>query len=87
MKRPAERVSIEEFQDRRRRLLDRIGSGAVALVQGGPKGRTHDKFRQTNDFYYLCGVETPHAYLMLDGRSGKTTLFLPYQSEERAARD
>ena len=25
--------------------------------------------RQTNEFYYLCGVETPHAYLYLDGRT------------------
>ncbi len=67
--------------------MERIGTGAVAIVQGGPKGLSHDKFRQTNDFMYLCGVEVPHAYLFLDGRSGKTTLFLPYQSEERAARE
>lgn len=80
-------ISLDEYRNRRTRLLETIGAGSVALVQGGPKGRTHDKFRQTNDFYYLCGVQAPHAYLMLDGRSGKTTLFLPYQSDERAARE
>ncbi len=25
--------------------------------------------RQMNEFYYLCGVETPHSYLYLDGRT------------------
>ena len=33
--------------------------------------------RQTNEFYYLCGIETPHAYLILDGRDRKATLLLP----------
>ena len=33
--------------------------------------------RQTNEFYYLCGIETPHSYLYLDGRTKKATLFLP----------
>jgi hypothetical protein len=32
--------------------------------------------RQANEFYYLCGVETPHSYLLLDGRTRKATLFL-----------
>ena len=61
--------------------------GSVAIAPGGPKNRSHDKFRQTNDFYYLCGVEVPHAYLMLDGRDATTTLFVPYQSETRAANE
>ncbi len=87
MKKAMPGILVNEYKERRQRLLDRIGAGSVALVPGGPKGRTHDKFRQTNDFYYLCGVEVPHAYLLLDGRSGKTTLFLPYQSQERAARE
>jgi len=77
-------IGNEEYAARRGRILDRIGKGAVAIVQGGPKERTHDQFRQTNDFYYLCGVDVPHAYLALDGRDGKTTLFLPYQSDKRA---
>src|SRR5262249_44690159 len=33
--------------------------------------------RQTNEFYYLCGVETPGAYLLLDGRNKKAFLYLP----------
>lgn len=68
---------------RRARALEAIGEGAVAILQGGPKGYSHDKFRQDNDFYYLSGVETPHAYLVLDGRNGRSILFLPYQSRTR----
>ncbi|MEP6802852.1 MAG: Xaa-Pro peptidase family protein, partial [Acidobacteriota bacterium] len=35
------------------------------------------------DFYYLCGVEIPNAYLLLDGTNRKTTLFLPHRNESR----
>ena len=33
--------------------------------------------RQTNAFYYLSGIETPHSYLVLDGRSKQATLYMP----------
>ena len=33
--------------------------------------------RQSNEFYHLCGIETPHAYLILDGRDRRVTLLLP----------
>jgi Xaa-Pro aminopeptidase len=36
-----------------------------------------DVFRQTNEFYYLSGIEVPHAYLLIDGQSGNSVLFLP----------
>jgi Xaa-Pro aminopeptidase len=73
----------DELAGRRRRVLDAIGSDAVALIQGAEKESSHDLFRQTNDFYYLCGVETPHAYLLLDGSSRRATLFLPHRNERR----
>ena len=75
--------SKEEFQARREKVYQEIGPEAVALVRGSPKNRSHDIFRQNNDFYYLCGVEVPHAYLLLDGRNHKTTLFLAHQSADR----
>ncbi|MFN2155720.1 MAG: aminopeptidase P N-terminal domain-containing protein, partial [Anaerolineae bacterium] len=77
--------TIDEYQARRERIYRAIGSEAVALVQGAPKARGHALFRQDNDFYYLCGVEAPHAYLLLDGPSQHTTLYLPHQSAERAS--
>jgi Xaa-Pro aminopeptidase len=75
--------SREELASRRARVMAEIGKDAVALIQGGPKESAHDLFRQTNDFYHLCGVEVPHAYLLVDGRSSTSTLFLPHQSQEQ----
>lgn len=68
--------SIQELQARRRQVCQAIGN-ATALVAGAPAGNGSFAFRQYNDFYYLCGVEVPHAYLVIDGGSGKTTLILP----------
>ena len=73
----------ETLQARRDKVHEAIGSEASALVRGSPKNPDHNLFRQNNDFYYLCGVEVPHAYLYLDGKSQTTTLFLPHQSAER----
>ncbi|MHB1355063.1 MAG: aminopeptidase P N-terminal domain-containing protein [Anaerolineae bacterium] len=73
----------EELANRRKRVLDAIGSNALALIQGAEKPPAHDLFRQTNDFYYLSGVEVPHAYLLLDGRVQSCALFLPHQSPQR----
>ena len=78
----------ETFQARRAKVFSAIdhppnGRAAVALIQGAPKNPTHDLFYQTNDFYYLCGVESPHAYLLLDGASQTTTLYLPHQSAQQ----
>ena len=74
---------MENFKRRRQRVLEAIGGDGVALVAGGPKENGHTLFRQTNDFYYLCGVETPQAYLLIDGRDGTSVLYLPHQSEKK----
>jgi Xaa-Pro aminopeptidase len=71
----------EELRERRARLLDAIGPEAVALVQGAPLSDGFVVPRQSNDFYYLTGVETPHAYLLLDARSRRITLYLPARDE------
>ena len=69
--------SIDELKARRHKLCEAIGEGAVALIQGarGPKGS--GLFRQYNDFYYLCGVETPGAYLLVNGAKERASVFLP----------
>src|SRR5688572_135852 len=76
----------EEFQDRWAKIFDRIGNSAVAVLQGMPKTDGFIFPRQYNNFYYLCGIETPGAYLLLDGRTRKTTIYLPPRNEalERA---
>ncbi len=72
----------EEFAARRAAVYDAIGKG-VAVIQGAPTPEGYTRFRQSNDFYYLCGVEVPNAYLLLDGSSRKTTLYLPHRNEAR----
>ncbi len=72
-----------EFQQRRSRIFDRIGANAMALVQGAPAPEGFEVFRQSNEFYYLCGLETPHSYLLLDGRSRKTVAYLPHRNPAR----
>lgn len=67
----------EEFRARWENVFERIGDRAVALVAGAPLAGGFVFPRQTNDFYYLSGVETPGSYLLLDGRTRKATLFLP----------
>ncbi|MBX9603311.1 MAG: Xaa-Pro peptidase family protein [Bryobacteraceae bacterium] len=73
----------EEFAARRARIYDAIGSKAIALVQGAPSPEGYTRFRQNNEFYYLCGIEAPHAYLLLDGAARKATVFLPRRNERR----
>lgn len=71
----------EEFEARWQRVYDAIGPAAIAVVQGAPLSNGFQLPRQSNTFYYLCGVETPGSYLRLDGRSRKATLYLPPRDE------
>ncbi len=65
----------EEFRARWNMVFDRIGDHGVAIVQGAPKTTGFLVPRQTNEFYHLCGIETPHAYLILDGRDSQGESF------------
>ena len=67
----------EEFKARWARIFEKIGGNGVAILQGVPQTNGFIMPRQGNDFYYLCGIETPHSYLLLDGRQKKVTLYLP----------
>ena len=69
----------EEFAARRAKVFDAIGPGAHAVLQGAAPVRGFEIFRQTNEFYYLCGVEVPQAYLLLGGAKRRTTLYLPHR--------
>ncbi|HPG10665.1 MAG TPA: aminopeptidase P N-terminal domain-containing protein [Chitinophagaceae bacterium] len=71
----------EEFARRRNTIFDAIGNKAVAVIQGASGLPGFSVFRQTNSFYYLTGIETPHAYLLLNGRSRSATLYLPHRDE------
>jgi Xaa-Pro aminopeptidase len=74
----------EEFQARWAQVYDAIGDNAVAVVQGMPRIDGFIFPRQYNTFYYLSGVEVPGAYLLLDGRTRRATLYLPPRDERLA---
>src|SRR5262245_14429315 len=67
----------EEFKARWDKIFAKIGDRGVAIVQGMPQTNGFIVPRQNNEFYYLCGIEAPHSYLVLDGKTKKATLYLP----------
>ena len=67
----------EEFRARHAQVFEKIGDNAVAVVQGVHQTEGFTLPRQHNTFYYLSGIETPGAYLLLDGRTRKVTVYLP----------
>ena len=75
--------SREELAARRARVLDAIGPQGISIVQGATGEPGFSVFRQSNDFYYLSGVESAHAYLLLNGRTRLSTLYLPRRDDER----
>lgn len=74
-------ISQQEFAARRRRLLDALGNGAIAVVSSGRlQVRNRDAeypFRQDSDFHYLTGFNEPDAVAVFaPGRAaGEYVLF------------
>jgi Xaa-Pro aminopeptidase len=80
-------ITSDEYATRRERVFGAIGPDALAVVQGAPAPSGFFPFRQTNEFYYLCGIAAPHAYLLLNGRTRQTTLYLPHRDPRSAESD
>ena len=80
-------IPKEEFAARRRRLLERLGQDAIAVVpSGGLKVRNRDAeypFRQDSDFHYLTGFNEPEAVaVFVPGReAGEYVLFCREKDE------
>jgi Xaa-Pro aminopeptidase len=72
----------EEFAARRAKVFEQIGD-AVAIVLGTTQPPGEMPFRQNNQFFYLSGAAEPRSSLILDGRTKKTTLFLPPKNAQR----
>lgn len=72
-----------EFAERRAKIFEKIGKSAIAVIQGAKGTGDFNVFRQSNEFYYLTGVESPHAYLVLDGRNQKSAIYLPHRDVGR----
>ena len=72
----------DEFAARRRRVMAQIGEG-VAIVQGTTERRGESPLRQSNQFFYVSGVTEPRAFMLIDGKSKRTTLFLTPATSRR----
>ncbi|HCM77853.1 MAG TPA: peptidase M24 [Cytophagales bacterium] len=72
-----------ELGERRARIMETIGNDAIAVIQGASGRPGFSVFRQSNTFYYLTGLETDHAYLLLNAKNKQTTLYLPHRDEGR----
>jgi len=84
-------VAIEAHQARRNALLDRIGNGVVAVRAGSQSDLERlviqdNDFRQDDYFFYLTGIETPDAWLLLtvsDDGARDVVLYLPKRNPGR----
>lgn len=65
--------------------LKKLGDGGIVVLRGLPTTRDYARFHQDKTFWYLTGVESPNASLVIDLSSGASTLFLPSRNanEER----
>lgn len=75
--------STENFEERRSKIFDAIGNTSIALIQGAAGHAGFSVFRQSNTFYYLTGLESDHAYLLLNGKNKQATLYLPHRDKGR----
>ena len=71
---------------RRAELMKRAGE-ELLVFRGLPGQRDNLAFRQDKTFWYLTGVESPEAALVLDGKSKKEILFLPARNERAESWD
>jgi Xaa-Pro aminopeptidase len=83
---PLEPFPPSEFAARRDSVMAHMGGG-IAVIVGRPPLTSERRFLQDHDFYYLTGVETPNAALILDAQAHQAHLFLPEQSQVSAQFD
>ncbi len=69
--------TVDELQRRRQKLADKLAGRGKALVPGTVALEGSPLPRQSNDFYYLAGLDPATAYLLVDcERGGETTIYL-----------
>jgi Xaa-Pro aminopeptidase len=84
--RPVCGLGREFHAGRRAELRRRRGEGLI-LVRGLPETRDYKTFRQDKAFWYLTGIESPGADLLMDAATGLEVLFLPERSRARESVD
>ncbi len=68
-------VDNAEYAARRQRLMDEIPDG-IAIIPSATAPVADNRFFQSNDFLYFTGIEAPDAWLVVNGISRHSTLFL-----------
>jgi Xaa-Pro aminopeptidase len=82
---PAGPVPVERLAARRAALLERLGDGVAVIRAAKPRSLEGDypqdsDYRESNDFFYLTGLEAPGGRLVLVARKSgpdSTILYLP----------
>jgi Xaa-Pro aminopeptidase len=82
---PAGAVPTMRLQARRAALLERMGDGVAVLPSSTVKSIEGDypqdsDYRESNDFFYLTGLEVPGAFVVLSARKSgpdQTFLYIP----------
>ncbi|GAA5882105.1 hypothetical protein JCM16303_005606 [Sporobolomyces ruberrimus] len=77
-------IKASEYEDRRKRLMDRLEDGATVVIAGGKvqymSQNIFYKFRQRSNLWYLTGWEEPDSVLVLQKTSSskgyKMTMFV-----------
>lgn len=83
---PAPQLPLATYQQRRQRLAKELGPGQTAVVATHLTHQySHDVeylYRPHSDFWYLTGLNEPGCVLIVEGGSGRTTLFLRDRKKE-----
>ncbi|GAA5821204.1 hypothetical protein JCM10212_006773 [Sporobolomyces blumeae] len=77
-------ISAREYEERRRRLVERLEDGSTVVIAGGKlkymSQNIFYKFRQRSNLWYLTGWEEPDSVLVLqktsDAKGYKMTMFV-----------
>lgn len=77
------------YESRRQKLLSSVEEGVIILTSASSKTRSNDTeypYRQSSDFYYMCGFTEDNALLVLvkTTEATKTILFVEPYNEEHA---
>jgi intermediate cleaving peptidase 55 len=82
-------IPASEYEDRRRKLMDRLPEKSVVVVMAGRtkmmSGKIFYRFRQDSNFLYLTGFQEPDSALILEKNSSskgyKMTMFVPSRED------
>ncbi len=66
----------DPYSARRNRLIEKTGNGLIILVNNSGQDYISAGGESMN-FYYMTGIKTLNAKLIIDGKSGKSTLYRP----------